>query len=264
MPATERSRDAAEVHADTGPAVRRRPIRWLPAQLQATRMETHLARTLVFAVPGWSGHAAGQHVDVRLTAEDGYTAQRSYSVASRSGPDQFELTVQRVSGGEVSTYLTETMLPGDRLEVRGPLGGWFQWTARLRGPVLLLGGGSGVVPLMAMLRERTHSDSDSPFRLIYSARTPDHVIYTGELHQLAQAHPDIPITRLYTRAGLPDDTREPGRLRIEDLPTPAHGGTVGATRVYVCGPTGFVEHAAQLLVDRGFTPSDIRTERFGS
>ncbi|MBB3090842.1 ferredoxin reductase [Nocardioides albus] len=227
-------------------------------------METRLARTLVLDVPGWSGHAPGQHVDVRLTAEDGYTAQRSYSVASPSAQDQVELTVQRVQGGEVSTYLTEIMLPGDQLEIRGPLGGWFQWTARIRGPVLLVGGGSGVVPLMAMLRERVRSDSSSPFRLIYSARTPDHIIYTSELHQMGQTHPDIQISRLYTRSGLPDDTREPGRLRIEDLPPPGNEITEGPSRVYVCGPTGFVEHAARLLVDRGYRSSDIRTERFGS
>lgn len=240
-----------------------RRIRWLPARLLATRMETRLARTLVFDVPGWAGHAAGQHVDIKLTAEDGYTAQRSYSLASSSAQGRLELTVQRVQGGEVSPYLTEVMQPGDQLEIRGPLGGWFQWTPRVRGPVLLIGGGSGVVPLMAMLRARTMSDSTSPFRLIYSARTPDHVIYTGELYELDQAHPDIQITRLYTRSGLPDDTREAGRLRLEDIPAPATTNTDEPTRVYVCGPTGFVEHAAQLLVDHGYPPSDIRTERFG-
>ncbi len=264
MPVTEGAEVAVETPANAGPPTGRRPVQWLPVLLQSARMETRLARTLVFDVPGWAGHAPGQHVDVRLTAESGYTAQRSYSVASPSAQDQLELTVQRVPGGEVSTYLTETMRPGDRLEIRGPLGGWFQWTSQLRGPVLLVGGGSGVVPLMAMLRERALSGSASPFRLIYSARTPDHVIYTGELHQLTQSHPDVHITRLYTRSGLPDDAREPGRLRIEDLPTPAIASTDESTRVYVCGPTGFVEHAAQLLVDRGYPPSDIRTERFGS
>jgi ferredoxin-NADP reductase len=256
-------------------------------------METRTAKTLLFSVPEWNGHDAGQHVDVKLTAEDGYTAQRSYSLASTSSPGWLQLTVQTVSNGEVSPYLVEVMGPGDRLQLRGPIGGWFRWTEQLTEPVLLVGGGSGIVPLMAMLRQRIESKAPRPFHLIYVARTPDHIFYTNELHTIAQSHADVTIDRIYTRAGLPDDPRAPGRLTLEDLPVPlgatgtslarlteasqaesteagrsASSATAptrhGAmTRVYVCGPTGFVEHAAQLLQARGHPSDAIRTERFG-
>jgi ferredoxin-NADP reductase len=241
-------------------------------------METRTAKTLVFAVPGWRGHDAGQHVDIKLTAEDGYTAERSYSLASVTDPGRLELTVETVSDGEVSPYLVQDMEPGDKLQLRGPIGGWFRWTDRLVEPVLLVGGGSGIVPLMAMLRQRIASASTAPFHLIYVARTPDHIFYANELYTIAEAHDDITIDRLYTRSGLPDDARAPGRLSLADLPSPATAPIEGAatsppatvvpeatvaTRVYVCGPTGFVENAAQLLQLRGHQPAAIRTERFG-
>jgi ferredoxin-NADP reductase len=248
-----------DTSADT---LTRRPIQWRRATLRDTRMETRTARTLVFDVPGWTEHRAGQHVDVKLTAEDGYSAQRSYSIASASAPGRVELTVQAISDGEVSPYLVETMTPGDELELRGPIGGWFQWTERLTEPVLLVGGGSGIVPLMAMLRERSRADSIAPFHLVYVARTPDHVFYANELYSIGRSTSDVTIERLYTRAGLPDDHRTPGRLGPEDVPPPTVSET-GSTRVYVCGPTGFVESATRLLQDRGHEPSAIRTERFG-
>lgn len=245
-------------------------------------METRTAKTLLFSVPGWTGHDAGQHVDVKLTAEDGYTAQRSFSVASASALGWLQLTVQTVSNGEVSPYLVEAMEPGDELELRGPIGGWFRWTEALIEPVLLVGGGSGIVPLMAMLRQRIESGATTPFHLIYVARTPDHVFYANELYTIAQNNDDVTIDRLYTRSGLPDDARTPGRLTLEDLPAPIETATeasaeratttaattatasvAGFTRAYVCGPTGFVEHAAQLLQARGHKPNAIRTERFG-
>ena len=225
-------------------------------------METQTAKTLAFVVPGWSGHDAGQHVDVKLTAEDGYTAQRSYSIASASEPGRLELTVQVVTGGVVSPYLVETMGTGDELELRGPIGGWFRWTEQVLAPVLLVAGGSGIVPLMAMLRQRARTGSNTPFQLIYSARTPDHLIYTNELHAISQLECDVTIDRLFTRSGLPDDARSPGRLRPLDFPQPV-SSAAGPTRVYVCGPTGFVENAAQLLIERGHQPASIRTERFG-
>jgi ferredoxin-NADP reductase len=240
----------------------RTTIPWLRAQLRESRMETRTARTLVLDVPGWAGHHAGQHVDVKLTSEDGYSAQRSYSIASASAPGELELTVQGVSDGELSPYLVEVMAPGDELELRGPIGGWFRWTEEFTEPVLLVGGGSGIVPLMAILRERLRTGSTPPVQFICVARTPDHVFYTNELHSIDQSHADVLIDRLYTRAGLPDDERAPGRLSLRDLPPPSVGDT-GGTRVYVCGPTGFVESAADLLQERGHPPSAIRTERFG-
>jgi ferredoxin-NADP reductase len=245
-------------------------------------METRSAKTLLFSVPDWDGHDPGQHVDLKLTSAEGYSAQRTYSLASTSSPGWVELTVQTVQNGEVSPYLVETMQTGDELQLRGPIGGWFRWHENLSGPVLLVAGGSGIVPLMAMLRRRVESGVATPFHLLYVARTPDHVIYSNELATIAQLHPDVAIDRLYTRAGLLDDVRAPGRLTLADIPgrvdaidavdagdgsagTRSNGTHPGATRtrVYVCGPTGFVENAAQLLQERGHPPGMIRTERFG-
>jgi ferredoxin-NADP reductase len=255
------------------------PLRWLTGELRGSWMETRSAKTLLFSVPDWDGHDPGQHVDLKLTSADGYSAQRSYSLASASSPGWVELTVQTVQNGEVSPYLVETMQTGDELQLRGPIGGWFRWHADLSGPVLLIGGGSGIVPLMAMLRRRVESGVTTPFHLVYVTRTPDHVIYSNELATMAQLHPGIVIDRLYTRAGLFDDVRAPGRLTLADLPGPvdasdavdavagtgSNGTHPGAsrTRVYVCGPTGFVENAVQLLQERGHAPEMIRTERFG-
>ena len=238
-----------------------KPMPWLAGRLEDSWLETRTARTIVLDVPGWPGHDAGQHVDVRLTAEDGYTAQRTYSVASAPEPDRLVLTVQLVGEGEVSPYLVETMRTGDELEVRGPIGGWFRWSEDLPEPVLLVAGGSGVVPLMAMLRQRERAGVETDFHLVYSARTPDHVFYTNELHALAQRSPGIRVDRLYSRGGLPDDARPPGRLRAADLP--AVGATSVPPRVYVCGPSGFVETAAAILIEKGHDSGAIRTERFG-
>ena len=237
------------------------PLPWLRARMEAGHLETRTARTLLLDVPGWPGHDPGQHVDVRLTAADGYTAERTYSVASVPEPGRLELTVQAVSEGEVSPHLVEVMEPGDECEVRGPVGGWFRWTPAQPEPVLLVAGGSGVVPLMSMVRERARSASSAPFHLVYSVRTPDHVIYTDELFALAQRTPGLRVDRLTSRSGLPDDPRPPGRLRAEDLPAPQVTGVPPV--VYVCGPTGFVEAATEHLLDLGHLPSAIRTERFG-
>lgn len=212
-------------------------------------METATAVTLVFSVPEWPGHVAGQHLDLRLTAEDGYRAQRSYSIASAAGAERVELTVQRVADGEVSPYLTEVLEPGDVVELRGPVGGWFVWRPDDPGPVLLVGGGSGIVPLMAMLRTRREIGSTTPFRSLYSVRTPADRFYVDE--------PGVEITHLYTRSIPPGWPRPPGRLTAEDI-----RWTTDAT-CFVCGPTGFVEAAANLLVDLGHDPARIRTERFG-
>jgi len=251
---------------DGGPPVgepRPGPFPWLTAELRGSWMETRTAKTLLLSVPGWTGHDPGQHVDIKLTAEDGYAAQRSYSIASASAQGWLQLTVETVSNGEVSPYLVETMDPGDKLQLRGPLGGWFRWTERLTEPALLVGGGSGIVPLMAMLRQRIQSGVATPFHLIYMARTPDHLFYANELYTLMQSHAGVTIDQLYSRSGLPDDSRPPGRLNLDDLPTPTAEPSAVAPRVYVCGPTGFVENAARLLQARGHQSDTIRTERFG-
>jgi ferredoxin-NADP reductase len=174
-------------------------LTWLAATVRETRDETATARTLVLDVPGWPGHLAGQHVTARLTAADGYTASRSYSVASAAAPDYLELTVQRVADGEVSSYLSEIAQPGDQLELRGPIGGWFAWPPGDQRPLLLLAGGSGIVPLMSMIRTHDAVQSKTPVQLIYSARTPDDVIYADELARLTRTSPLVVATFLYTR-----------------------------------------------------------------
>lgn len=241
----------------------RRPLtRWLRARVAEMRLETRTARTLVLDVPGWPGHDAGQHVDVRLTAPDGYNAQRSYSIASADALGRLEITVQQVSGGEVSPYLVETAQVGDEFELRGPVGGWFRWTDTHEGPVSLLGGGSGIVPLMAMIRARQQVGSGTPFHLIYSARTPDHIMYADELFRVTQAGTGVHVSYAFTRAGLPDDGRAPGRITADDVATVM--AKVGApARTFICGPNGFVESASRLLIDAGYPASTIRTERFG-
>lgn len=235
-----------------GTTLRRRLVTpWQTARLVDARAETPTARTLRFAVPGWPGHLAGQHVDLRLTADDGYTAQRSYSLADG---EVVELTVQLVPDGEVSSYLVADMQVGDELEIRGPLGGWFVWRPEQSEPVLLVAGGSGIVPLMAMLRAHDRIGSTAPFRLLYSTRTPGDVFYADEL-----AKTDAAI--LYTRTAPLDSARAPHRLDASDL---ARGWPAERQPTcYVCGPTPFVEAAANLLVRAGHDPDRIRTERFG-
>ena len=236
-----------------------RPITWRLATVADLVAETPRARTLVFDVPGWPGHLAGQHVDVRLTAEDGYTAQRSYSVAAPADGDRLELTVQNVSDGEVSAYLTEGISPGDPVEIRGPVGGWFVWRPSGTAPVLLVAGGSGIVPLMAMIRARREAASRTPFRLVYSVRAPADRLYATELRR---PDPGLDVAYAYTRA-VPDGwPRPPGRLTVADLNT--HGWPPELEPdCFVCGPTGFVENAADILIALGHDPRRIRTERFG-
>jgi ferredoxin-NADP reductase len=230
--------------------------------VRAIRTETPSARTLVLDVPGWPGHLPGQHVDVRLTAPDGYAAQRSYSIASAWVDDgSVELTVQRVEDGEVSTYLTDTLAVGQQLELRGPVGGWFVWQ-NTPAPVLLVAGGSGVVPLMAMVRARGAVRGRQPFRLIYSVRTPADACYAAELARRVRDDPGLDVTWVYTRQtpdGWPD---KPGRISVPILNS--HGWPPDfAPDCFVCGPTSFVETAADILVALGHDPAKIRTERFG-
>jgi ferredoxin-NADP reductase len=237
-------------------------LTWRVATLEAARAETASARTLVLRVPDWPGHLPGQHVDVRLTAPDGYSAQRSYSIASawrNGGP--VELTVQRVEDGEVSSYLTDVLEVGQPLELRGPVGGWFVWRGAPP-PVLLVAGGSGIVPLMAMIRARGDARGRQPFRLIHSVRTPQDALYAGELARRVRDDPGLDVRLVYTRKtpdGWPDP---PGRLSVATLNT--HGWPPDfAPDIFVCGPTTFVEAAADILVALGHDPKKIRTERFG-
>jgi ferredoxin-NADP reductase len=217
--------------------------------------ETPRVRSIVLDPPDWSGHRAGQHVDVRLTAEDGYQAQRSYSIASAPEDEHLALTVERLDDGEVSPYLAGELRPGDELELRGPIGGYFVWEEPLGGPLLLVGGGSGVVPLRAMLRHHAAVASDVPARLLVSARTLDDVIYRKELGAF-DTH--LTLTREW-----PDDwTGRRGRVDAALLAEVAWP-TTDDPLVYVCGPTGFVETVASTLVAMGYDAGRIRTERFG-
>ncbi len=239
-------------------------LTWRVGRVVALRDETSTARSVVLDVPGWPGHLAGQHVDVRLTAPDGYSAVRSYSMSAEADGDLVEITVDRLPDGEVSPYLTQVLALGDPLEVRGPIGGWFVWRPGQEGPVQLLAGGSGMVPLRAMLRARdraTGSDR-APMRLLYSVRQPDAVLYRDELDALARTADGVRVEYAFTRRTPPDWPRPPGRLDAGLLAGAAFGPHEQPT-CYVCGPTGFVEAAADLLGIAGHDPARIRTERFG-
>ncbi len=218
-------------------------------------------KSLAIDLPHWPGHRAGQHVDVRLTAEDGYQAVRSYSIASPPETRSVELTVEDLDDGEVSPYLVEDVRPGDRLEFRGPIGGYFVWEVSMGGPLLLVAGGSGVVPLMSMLRHRAAAGSDVPVRLLYSTRRPEDVIYREELKTLAQL-PGIEIIHTYTRAQPPGWE---GFSRRIDVPMLRQAGWPADDHplAYVCGPSGFVETGAGCLLTLGLEPARILTERFG-
>jgi ferredoxin-NADP reductase len=237
-------------------------LSWRAAQLVAVRGESASARTLVLDVPGWPGHLPGQHVDLRLTAEDGYSTQRSYSIASAPAGARLELTVERLENGEVSPYLADELHPGDPLELRGPIGGWFVWHPEGLDPVLLLGGGSGVVPLMAIVRTRIATASTTPMRLVYSTRTPDTVLYGDQLRRLAERDPALRVDLVYTRRAPAGWDGPVGRLDAARLATLAWP-PADRPACFVCGPTGFAEAVANLLVDQGYAPERIKTERFG-
>ncbi len=208
------------------------------------------------------GHRAGQHVDVRLRAEDGYQAQRSYSIASPPEERQITLTIERLDDGEVSPYLTEVLQVGDQLELRGPIGGYFTWHLADGGPLLLIAGGSGIVPLMAMLRHRAAQHSAVAARLLYSSRTFDEIIYRQELEQLAFADPTLMVTHTLTRSQPADWAgyrRRIDRAMLAELAWPPSE----QPRVFVCGPTSLVETVASALVELGHDPLRVKTERFG-
>ena len=231
------------------------------------RPETPRVRTLALEVPYWPGHRAGQHLDLRLTAEDGYQAQRSYSIASAPGESRVEVTVERLSDGEVSPYLTDVIQEGDLLDVRGPIGGYFVWVPEPARPLALVGGGSGVVPLMCMLRYRASLTADSPAavppaRLLYSARSDEERIYGAELDRLAATDPDLRVAYTLTRSQ-PAAWRGYHRRLDREMLEEVFWRAAAAPVFYVCGPTTLVEAAATLLVELGHQPADVRTERFG-
>ena len=240
----------------------KRPLEWQIATVKAVRTETPEVKTLTLTLPGWTPHRPGQHYDVRLTAEDGYSTQRSYSIASepeRTG--EIDITVERIADGEVSPYLDDTVVVGDRFEVRGPIGGYFVWDRSIDGPLLLVAGGSGIVPLMAMLRHRAVAGVKDPARLLYSARTNEQIIYGQELETLARKD-GLTIAYTLTRsqpAGWKGYTR-----RIDDAMLKEVSGPLGrGALAYICGPTALVEVAADGLERVGFSAERIRTERFG-
>ena len=236
---------------------------WQLATVASTRDETPTVRSFTLGLPGWPGHRPGQHVDLRLTGEDGYSVERSYSIGSepeRAG--EVDITVERIEGGEVSPFLHEVVVPGDRLEVRGPVGGYFVWEAALGGPLLLVAGGSGVVPLMAMARHRARVGMTIPTRLVFSSRGYDEIIYREELDRLAAAGDGFDVIHTLTRQqppGWTGFTRRIDEAMLADALQPLGA----ATRAYACGPTALVEVVANSLVRLGLPPDRIRTERFG-
>jgi ferredoxin-NADP reductase len=260
MPATEA---ALRPPAGTGP----RRLAWQSVEIVERVTETPRATTLVLHVPRWPGHLAGQHVDVRLTAEDGYQAQRSYSIATPPEAPRLALTVERLEGGEVSPWLAGEAGSGDRFELRGPIGGYFAWSVAAGGPLLLVAGGSGIVPLMAMLRHRAASGEAGhavPARLLLSARSRADIIYREELERLGSAPGGPKIVHTLTRERPPPGWH--GHVRRIDAAMLAEMGfpPAAAPKVFVCGPTPMVEAVAEALVGLGHEPARIKTERFGA
>jgi ferredoxin-NADP reductase len=237
-------------------------LTWLEAEVARVVLETPAVRSLVLEVPGWPGHRAGQHVDVRLTAEDGYQAQRSYSIASAPEEASLVLTVERLDNGEVSPYLVNELVEGDRFELRGPIGGYFVWDAETDGSLLLVAGGSGVVPLMAMIRHRAAAGATGPTRLLYSSRALEEVIYRKELDSLAERRDGLEVVHTLTRSQPPGWFGYSRRIDEEMLREVAWRAEDSVT-AFICGPTRLVESVASGLVALGYDPSRVKTERFG-
>jgi ferredoxin-NADP reductase len=239
-----------------------RKLVWRIGEVVETRHATPRTKSLLLDVPCWEGHKAGQHVDVRLTAEDGYQAQRSYSIASAPEDESLELVVERLDDGEVSPYLADELRAGDKLELRGPIGGWFTWEVREGGPLFLVGGGSGIAPLMAMIRHRAAAESDAPCRLLYSSRSREETIFTDELDRLVTSDGSLEVVQTLTRSQPPGWTGYARRIDDEMLaevaPSPEQGPLT-----FVCGPTPLVESVATALLGLGHDVGRIKTERFG-
>jgi ferredoxin-NADP reductase len=239
-------------------------IDWQIATLKAVKLETSRVKTFTFTLPDWSKHWAGQHYDVRLTAEDGYQAQRSYSIASEPEREaEIDLTIERIEEGEVSTYFHDVLVPGDRIEMRGPIGGYFVWEENfLPAPLLLIAGGSGIVPLMSILRHRMVTGAKIPTHLLYSSRTIEDVIYYDELEKLSAAGSGLKVFHTLTRSH-PEDWKGYSRRIDESMINEVTEPFGSAAQVYICGPTRLVESAANTLVKFNIPPDQIRTERFG-
>jgi ferredoxin-NADP reductase len=238
-------------------------LTWLATEVADAVQETPRVRTLILEAEGWTGHRAGQHVDVRLTAENGYQAERSYSIASAPG-QHLAITVERLADGEVSPYLVDEAREADRFEIRGPIGGYFVWDGGGgEAPLLLVAGGSGVVPLMSMIRHRAATNDSTPVRLLYSSRTYEEVIYRAELDELAARGDGLEVFHTLTRSqpdGWTGYARRIDAQILEEVAWPA----AESPRVFVCGSTRFVDTAADGLVALGYPPESIRTERFGA
>src|ERR671910_1449716 len=253
---------ASSATGGTSVAATRGRLAWRIGEVVENRPETPRAKSLFLEVPGWEEHKAGQHVDVRLTAEDGYQTQRSYSIASAPEDGRIELVVERLDDGEVSPYLTGELRVGDRLELRGPIGGWFTWEAREGGPLLLVAGGSGIAPLMAMVRHRAAAGSDAPARLLYSSRSREDAIYAEELDRLAAEGGALEVFHTLTRSqpsGWTGYSRRIDREMLEEVGWPSEERPLAL----VCGPTPLVETVATVLVELGHDPARVKTERFG-
>ncbi len=238
-------------------------LRWQLGEVIELVQETAHVASLVLDVPEWKGHDAGQHVDVRLTADDGYQAQRSYSIASAPKDSRLAITVERLEDGEVSPYLVGEVKVGDKVELRGPIGGYFVWKAETSSPLLLVAGGSGVVPLMAMIRHRAALGSNVPVRLLYSSRTADDIIYKEELNRIAASGDGVAVAYTLTRSQ-PDGWKGYARRIDGNMVREIAWPKEQSPMVFICGPTSFVESAAGLLVDLGYDPLKIKTERFGA
>ncbi|SHG95938.1 ferredoxin reductase [Bradyrhizobium erythrophlei] len=247
---------------EINPASPPKRLEWQLAQVRDVVAETSRVKSLMLQPANWPGHLSGQHVDIRLTAEDGYQAQRSYSIASPPEDELLALTVERMKDGEVSPYLLDELRVGDQLELRGPIGGYFVWTGAARRPVYLLAGGTGITPLMSMLRHRDRLPSRPPALLIYSARSWEDIVYRDELEAMISRDSSFRLVYALTRQQPKDWRGHRGRINKGLLAAnwfpPADNPTI-----YVCGPTTFVETAASLLVEIGFDPLSIKTERFG-
>jgi ferredoxin-NADP reductase len=238
-------------------------LTWQLGEVAEVIQETPRVSSLVLEVPDWPGHLAGQHVDVRLTAEDGYQAQRSYSIASPPEDPRVSLTVERLHDGEVSPYLVGEVRPGDKVELRGPIGGYFVWRAGEERPLLLVAGGSGIVPLMAMIRHHTAAGTTAPVRLLYSSRSIEDVIYKDELERLSAGGKRLAVAHTLTRLQPPGWDGYARRIDGEMVAEVAWPKKEGPA-VFVCGPTAFVETASSLLVESGYDAAWIKTERFGA
>jgi ferredoxin-NADP reductase len=237
-------------------------LEWQLAEVREIVVETSRVKSLLLHVTSWQGHLPGQHVDIRLTAEDGYQAQRSYSIASPPEDELLTLTVERVDGGEVSPYLLGDLRTGDQFELRGPIGGYFVWTVATRGPLCLIAGGSGIAPLMAMLRHRVRRKVRAPALLLYSSRSLEDVIYREELDAMARRDSDLRVVSTLTRKQPKGWTGPRGRID-KALLADACFPPEQKPNIFVCGPTPFVEGVSGLLVELGHHPLTIKTERFG-